>query len=71
MMPRRDRARRRRRPRTAIIAGALAELASLPRGGARARAGVDQARPQAQIAALAAARRLADDAVGALGKAAP
>ena len=50
------------------IAGALAELAQLPARGARARARPGSNGAEAQVAALAAARKLADDAVGALGQ---
>jgi hypothetical protein len=52
------------------LAGALAELGALPPAvRAPAEAWIRQA--QAQLAALAAARGLADGAIGALGKAAP
>jgi len=52
------------------LSGALAELASLP-APVRAPAQAWMKKTEAQIAALAAARALADNAVGALGKAAP
>ena len=50
------------------LAGAVAELGSLP-AAVRAPAQSFIARAQAREAALAAARKLADDAVGALAKA--
>ena len=50
------------------LAGAVAELGSLP-AAVRAPAQSLIARAQARDAALAAARKLADDAVGALAKA--
>jgi len=52
------------------IPGALAELSHLP-DGVRAPAQAWIKRAEAQTAALGAARRLADNAVGALGKATP
>jgi hypothetical protein len=52
------------------IAGALAEISQLP-DTARAPAQAWIKKAEAQVAALAAARRLAENAVGALGKAAP
>jgi hypothetical protein len=52
------------------LSGALAELGSLP-APVRAPAQGWMKKAEAQIAALAAARALADNAVGALGKAAP
>ena len=52
------------------LAGAASELGALP-PAVRAPAEGWIRRAQAQIAALAAARKLADDAVGTLGKAAP
>ena len=52
------------------LAGAASELATLP-PAVRAPAEGWIKTAQAQIAALAAARKLADDAVGTLGKAAP
>jgi len=52
------------------IAGAIAELGTLP-PAVRAPAEPWIRKAQAQIAALAAARKLADDATGALAKAAP
>jgi len=52
------------------LAGAIAELGALP-PAVRAPADGWIKKTQAQIAALAAARRLADDATGALAKAAP
>jgi hypothetical protein len=52
------------------LAGATAELGALP-PAARAPAEPWIKKAQAQLAALAAARKLADDAMGALNKAAP
>jgi hypothetical protein len=52
------------------LGGAASELATLP-PAVRAPAEGWMKKAQAQIAALAAARKLADDAVGTLGKAAP
>jgi hypothetical protein len=52
------------------ISGALSELAQLPEP-ARAPAQGWIKKAEAQVAALAAARKLADNAVGALGKASP
>jgi hypothetical protein len=52
------------------LAGAVAELGALP-AGVRAPAEAWMKKAQAQIAALAAARSLADNAIAALAKAAP
>ncbi len=52
------------------LAGAVTELGALP-PAVRAPAEAWTKKAQAQMAALAAARKLADDAVGTLGKAAP
>ena len=52
------------------LSGALAEVAALP-APVRAPAQAWMKKAEAQIAALAVARALADNAVGALGKAAP
>ena len=52
------------------LAGAVAELGALP-AGVRAPGAGWMKKAQAQIAALAAARSLADDAIAALAKAAP
>ena len=52
------------------LSGALTELGSLP-VAVRAPAEAWMKKAQAQIAALAAARRLADGAIATLGKAAP
>jgi hypothetical protein len=52
------------------LAGAIAELGALPLA-VRAPAEAWVKKAQAQMAALAAARKLAEDAVGTLAKAAP
>ena len=52
------------------LSGALAEVAALP-APVRAPAAAWMKKAETQVAALAAARALADNAVGALGKAAP